>query len=93
MAEPVLPVAKCRSRDPCATPCAPMTMAMNNEAEKIRRAARNFIDRFGKEAPERAKRRADELRDAGNSGGYATWLRICDELSDLIGDGADKTDG
>ncbi len=63
-----------------------MTVAMNDEAEKIRRAARNFIDRFGREAPERAKRRADELRDAGNSGGYATWLRICDEVEDLIGD-------
>ncbi len=70
-----------------------MTMAMNDEAEKIRRAALNFVDRFGRQAPERAKRRADELRDAGNSGGYETWRRIRDAVSDLVGDGADKTDG
>lgn len=65
-------------------------MAMNDDTEKIRRAARNFVDRFGREAPERAKRRADELRDAGNSGGYAMWLRICEEVDDLLGDDADK---
>jgi len=67
-----------------------MTVIMNDEANKIRQAAKNFVDRFGGEALERAKLRAEQLRAAGNAGGYATWLRICDQVEDLIGDGVEK---
>lgn len=67
-----------------------MTVIMNDEANKIRQAAKNFVDRFGGEALERARLRAEQLRDAGNAGGTATWVKICDQIEGLFGDGAEK---
>ena len=51
---------------------------------KIPQAARNFVDRFGKDAPAEAKQRADELREAGNSEGYDTWMLIYEQVKRLV---------
>lgn len=67
-----------------------MTVIMNDEENKIRQAAKNFVDRFGGEALERAKLRAEQLRVVGNAGGYATWLQICDHVKELIEDSVEK---
>ena len=64
-------------------------IAMNDKAKKIRLAARNLVDKYGGEALERAKRRAEAMREAGYPTANATWLRICSEIDDLIEDDAD----
>ncbi len=56
---------------------------------KIPQAARNFVDRFGKNAPAEAKLRADELREAGNFEGHNTWMLIYEQVKRLVEDGTE----
>ncbi len=54
---------------------------------RITAAARNFVERFGKQAPAEAKRRIDELRSAGNADSAATWMQIYEEVKALVESG------
>ena len=56
---------------------------------KIPQAARNFVDRFGKDAPAEAKQRANELREAGYAEGHDTWMLIYEQVKRLVEDGAE----
>ena len=56
---------------------------------KISQAARNFVDRFGKDAPAEAKKRANELREAGYSEGHNTWMLIYEQVKFLVEDGTE----
>ncbi len=47
-------------------------------------AAKNFVERFGDDAPAEAKRRAEELRRAGNAASAATWMQIYEEVRVLV---------
>jgi len=47
-------------------------------------AAKNFVERFGDDAPAEAKRRAEELRRAGNVASAATWMQIYEEVRVLV---------
>ncbi|HJO74161.1 MAG TPA: hypothetical protein QGH84_02970 [Rhodospirillales bacterium] len=53
----------------------------------IPQAARNFVDRFGKDAPAEAMQRAYELREAGNEEGHTTWMQIYEQVKRLVEDG------
>ncbi len=59
--------------------------------EKTLTAARNFIERFGKDAPAEANRRAQEMHIFGKAEGYATWMKILEQVKILLGDSAEKT--
>ncbi len=54
---------------------------------KIPQAARNFVDRFGKEAPAEAKKRANDVREAGNAEGHNIWMLIYERVQRLVEDG------
>ena len=56
---------------------------------KIPQAARNFVDRFGKDAPVEARQRANELQQAGNAEGHDTWMQIYEQVKRLVDDGID----
>ncbi|MCZ6467879.1 MAG: hypothetical protein O6829_11465 [Alphaproteobacteria bacterium] len=56
---------------------------------KIPQAARNFVDRFGKDAPAEAKQRANELLEAGNADGHNTWMLIYEQVKRLVEDGTE----
>ncbi len=47
-------------------------------------AAKNFIERFGEDAPAEAKRRAQEMHIFGKANGYATWMLIYEEVKALL---------
>jgi hypothetical protein len=49
----------------------------------IYRAAKSLLDRYGKDAPERARGRATELLDAGDSYGAAIWRQILKAVEEL----------
>jgi len=51
---------------------------------KISVAAKNFVERFGDDAPAEAKRRAEELRQAGNVDSAVTWTQIYEEVRILV---------
>ena len=55
----------------------------------IPQASRNFIVRFGKNAPAEAKRRANELQEAGNAEGHKTWMLIYEQVKRLVEDGSE----
>ena len=55
----------------------------------ISQAARNFVDRFGKNAPAEAKQRANELQEAGNAVGHKTWMLIYEQVKRLVEDGSE----
>lgn len=61
------------------------------ESEKTLTAARNFIERFGEDAPAEANRRAQEMHIFGKAEGYATWMKILEQVKILLGDSAEKT--
>jgi hypothetical protein len=61
------------------------------EPEKISVAARNFLERFGENAPAEAKRRAQEMHLFGRAEGYATWMSILEEVKTLIAGGTEET--
>ncbi len=75
----------CRVRAHCP---APLEKTMTKDT-KISQAARNFVDRFGKDAPAEAKKRANELREAGNSEGHNTWMLIYEQVKFLVEDGTE----
>ena len=52
----------------------------------ILESARNFVDRFGKDAPVEARQRANELRQAGNAAGHDTWMQIYEQVKRLVED-------
>jgi hypothetical protein len=54
------------------------------EPDSISEAARNFVQRYGADAPRQARIRAEELRAAGLAEGYATWCRIHDEAKSIL---------
>jgi len=51
---------------------------------RITVAAKNFVERFGDDAPAEAKRRAEELRRAGNADSAVTWTQIYEEVKVLV---------
>lgn len=57
---------------------------MMNHENDITTAAKNFVDRFGKDAPSEAQRRATEMRLFGKSNGYNTWMRIFEEVRGIL---------
>ena len=61
------------------------------ENEKTWTAARNFIKRFGKDAPTEANRRIQEMQIFGKAEGYATWIKILEQVNILLGDSAEET--
>lgn len=54
-------------------------------------AAINFVERFGKDAPDEAQRRATEMKLFGKQVGYKTWMLIYEEVKNIVGEAADKT--
>ena len=73
----------CRIRAICPVPCAPLEKTMTKDVN-IPQASRNFIVRFGKNAPAEAKRRANELQEVGNAEGHKTWMLIYEQAKHLI---------
>ena len=51
---------------------------------RISVAAKNFVGRFGDDAPVEAKKRAEELRRTGNVDSAATWMQIYEEVKILV---------
>lgn len=51
---------------------------------RISVAAKNFVERFGDDAPAEAKRRAEELQRAGNVESAATWMQIYEEVKVMV---------
>ncbi len=49
----------------------------------IYRAAKALVDRYGHDAQLLAIKRATEMLDAGDVGGYAVWKRIVDAIKDM----------
>lgn len=60
--------------------------------EELRTAAERFIARFGERAPDEARRRASELREAGHADAGAEWERIAELASGLLAQAAGGTD-
>ena len=58
---------------------------MMNETT-IQQAVRNLIARYGKDAPQQAELRANELRAAGDSEGHAMWRDIQRALAAALKD-------
>lgn len=54
-------------------------------------AAINFVERFGQDAPEEAQRRATEMKLFGKRDGYITWMRIYEEVKNIVGNAPDMT--
>ena len=76
----------CWIRAKCPVPCAPLEKTMIKDT-KIPQAARNFVHRFGKVAPVEARKRANELQQAGNAEGHDTWMQIYEQVKRLVDDG------
>jgi hypothetical protein len=53
------------------------------------RTANLLIKQHGEDAPIHAAMRADELAEAGDMGGYATWKRVVRAIKELL----DKREG
>jgi len=62
-----------------------------SDNEKVLIAARNFVERFGEDAPAEAKRRAQEMHIFGKAEGYALWMMILEQVKFLVGEGVDET--
>jgi hypothetical protein len=58
---------------------------------KLSVAAKNFVERFGDDAPAEAKRRAEELRRSGNTDSATTWMQIYEEVKVLVERGSTTT--
>ncbi len=57
----------------------------------IYRSAKLLIDQHGQDAALEAVKRADELLDAGDLDGQATWLRIRKAVLELLKPGDGET--
>jgi hypothetical protein len=53
-----------------------------NEAE-VWRTAKEMIEQYGGEALERARARAEKLREYGIAEGYEDWTRVADAIVEL----------
>jgi len=53
-----------------------------NDAD-VWRVAKEMIEQYGAEARERARARAEKLREYGIAGGYEEWMRVADAIADL----------
>ena len=62
------------------------------ETTKIPLAARNFVERFGENAPEEARRRARERKLFGKAEGYDTWMLIYEQVKILVEGESKKTE-
>ncbi len=83
-------VKPCPGGTDCGAPCFSYGGEMTKN-EKTWTAARNFVERFGNNAPAEANRRAQEMHIFGKAEGYATWMKILEQVKILLGDGAEKT--
>ena len=85
----ILSSGPCRIRAKCPVPCVPLEKTMTKDVN-IPLVSRNFVVRFGKKAPAEAKRRANELKEAGNAQGHYTWLLIYEQVKRLVEDGVER---
>jgi hypothetical protein len=53
-----------------------------NEAD-VWRTAKEMIEQYGGEARERARARAEKLREYGIADGYEEWMRVVDAIAEL----------
>ena len=53
---------------------------------QINDSAEIFIKKYGNDAPQQAKQRADELMAIGNRQGGNLWLRICRQIEKTLKD-------
>jgi hypothetical protein len=53
-----------------------------NEAD-VWRTAKEMIEQYGGEARERARARAEKLREYGIADGYEEWIRVADAIAEL----------
>jgi hypothetical protein len=51
---------------------------------EIWRAARALIIQHGQEAPTRAARLADEMKNAGDTDGFRAWIRVMQAASEML---------
>jgi hypothetical protein len=64
------------------TPLADAKSPPMNEAE-VWRTAKEMIEQYGGEARERARARAEKLREYGIAEGFEDWMRIADAIAEL----------
>lgn len=62
-----------------------------NDENDITTAAKNFVERFGKDAPNEAQRRATEMRLFGKTDGYNTWMRIFEKVRNILENSPEKS--
>ena len=60
----------------------PFPCPLMNEAD-VWRAAKEMIQQYGAEALERARARAEKLREYGIEDGYDEWTRIANAIAEL----------
>jgi len=53
---------------------------------KLNIAAKNFVERFGRDAPHQAKRRAQEMQIFRKADNYALWMMIYEKAKELLGE-------
>ncbi len=68
---------------PGRAPCAPSGGAIS-QAAMVPAAAQNFVKRFGPDAPAEARKRAEELRQAGKIDDYNMWMLIYQQAKFLV---------
>ena len=74
----------------CGAPCSPYGGEITVN-EKTLTAARTFVERFARAAPAEAVRRALARHPFGTAEGYATWMKILEQVRILLGDGTEET--
>jgi hypothetical protein len=72
----------------CLAPASPIAMT----DDKTLRAAKQFIERFGQNAPRQAALRAEELSAQGDEDGAAIWLRIGETVDAMLRDAPNAAD-
>ena len=68
----------------------PRSLTTMTDADKISKAAENFVHRYGSAAPRQAVIRAQELHSAGLREDCATWMRIHEETKAILKAMADR---
>ena len=63
---------------------AAMTETRLVGSSEIWRAARALILQHGQEAPTRAARLADEMKNAGDTDGFRAWIRVMQAASEML---------
>lgn len=62
----------------------PSTIREDMTDENDLRAAKQFIERFGNDAPRQARQRAEELSIQGDSEAATVWLRLVETVTALL---------